>query len=237
MEFYKNIITELNQSFNSKFWHIGGDEPDEECLREIEWIRKMVDDGAYRFSVLTTSFRDQLVDILHDVDSDISPIYWYQHDKMSYKEEDILEFWGDHKYLNTELALFPKNKFILSPTYYQASCGYPHPFGLTSLPCGQKSYKMYATINPDDYNQRGQILGGEVTMWSEMNNEYDFLTKINPYAGSMAFRYWNPEYAPSGGSQAEYIMRLQYRLKSYGIPTSKASMRYCEEHTHHCFGP
>jgi len=96
---------------------------------------------------------------------------------------------------------------------------------------------MNASLNykllPYLYDENNQVLGFEILSWSQMNNEYDFLTKLNPHSGSASFYFWNPEYNPFGGPLNEYIMRLQYRLKSYGIPVGKVSMRYCEEHTHH----
>lgn len=92
-------------------------------------------------------------------------------------------------------------------------------------------------LNPNDYDRNDKILGAEALLWSEMNNEYDFLTKAFPHSSGMAFRYWNPDYSPSTGMKFETFMRLQYRLKAYDIPVGKVSMRYCEEHTHNCFGP
>lgn len=101
-----------------------------------------------------------------------------------------------------------------------------------------KSYRTVYDFDPSKYDKHsnGKLLGSEVCMWSETNNEFDMPTKLFPYAGAMSFRNWNPDGPGSQGHVIEMIMRYQYRLKGYGIPTAKASMRYCEEHTHHCFG-
>jgi hypothetical protein len=97
-------------------------------------------------------------------------------------------------------------------------------------------WTMFWSLNPSSYNSNNKVLGGEVCAWSEMNNEFDVMTKMFPRSAAMSFEFWNPSKPNLMGEKHETLMRLQYRLKSYGVATSKVSMRYCEEHTHHCFG-
>ena len=65
----------------------------------------------------------------------------------------------------------------------------------------------------------GQVLGGEVCMWSEMNNEHNVGTKIFPRAAAMAFRHWSPKKDYNQGQAMEMIIRFEYRLKRRGLPT------------------
>lgn len=50
-------------------------------------------------------------------------------------------------------------------------------------------WNPYDSADPADLHR---VIGGEVCMWSEMNNEFNLGTKIFPRAAAMAFRHWAP---------------------------------------------
>ena len=234
-EFYQKVMGEVHKSFDWEFCHYGGILPEGECWEKLEGTARFVHEGGYQYRDLNQMFNFKRKEIINKMRGNMTTIYWYQPDNLKYDEDDILQYWGDIEFLNNELNAHPKNKFILSHSNLHASCGYPNPFGFSSNDCPPKSYiNVFTELS--SYQNNSQILGVEVLLWSEMNNEFDFLTKLNPGSGIASFNFWNPKYMPIEGSRSEYIMRLQYRLKAYGVPTSKISMRYCEEHTHHCFG-
>ena len=176
-----------------------------------------------------------------EIFSEINPSrtagYWYQSEKLSYHPNDILQFWGPSSKLRDEMAYHSANYFVLSSSdHYYLDCGYPNQFGDRSWWGQIKSWREFWDIDPSMYSSSGKLLGAEAWAWSEMNNEFEMFTKIFPRSGAMSFRYWNPKAPTQQGALHEMMMRLQYRLKAYGVPTEKISMRYCEEHTHHWFG-
>ena len=124
-------------------------------------------------------------------------------------------------------------------THYYLDCGYGNQYGKPSWCGGMKSWREIWNLDPHQYVQQDnedQVLGGEVCMWSEMNNEHNVSTKLFPRAAAMAFRHWSPRKDYNQGQAMEMIIRFEYRLKRRGLPTEQTTMRFCEKHLHRCFG-
>lgn len=86
---------------------------------------------------------------------------------------------------------------------------------------------------PED---KDRVLGSEVPLWSEMNNEFNLPVKIFPRGAAMSFRLWSPEVPEKIVKVPEMLIKHQYRLRENGIPSDRITQRYCEQHIHHCFG-
>ena len=154
-------------------------------------------------------------------------MYWYDNDRMDYKKDDILQYAGTTRQIKSEINTEKDNYFVLSPKDVMiVDSGYPSYTGGRSNYGNTKSWQNYWNFDPNTYNTTGKLLGSEILAWSDMNNEYDFLTKIFPRAGIVSFKHWNPHNTTSRGAVIETMMRLQYRVKAFGIPTEKISMRY-----------
>lgn len=236
-EFLDNFMKDMRKSFDSEYWHLGGDQVEISCWNNLESVKEYIKNGSSEIKDLQQIYVDKEREIVSKIDSKIQAGYWYNLDRLNYKKGDILQYWGTISNMKREISSEPNNMFVLSPhDAYYLDCGYPDQFGKRSWCHQMSSWKTVWNLNPDSYNANKNVIGGEVCAWSEMNNEFDFLTKIFPRSGAMSYKYWNTGQPSMGGTQHEILMRLQYRLKAYGVPTEKISMRYCEEHTHHCFG-
>lgn len=236
-EFLETFMRDMYKVFDTDYWHLGGDEVEASCWSDLQSVKEFLGTGKYKLKDLQQYYTTKERDIVTKIDSNIRAGYWYQAERLDYHKDDILQYWGSTHKIKQEMEAEPNNYFVLSPSdAYYLDCGYGNQFGDRSWCSPMKSWKQFWYLNPNQYNRGNRLLGGEVCAWSEMNNEFDFLTKMFPRAGAMSFRFWNPGEPQSEGILTEMMMRFQYRLKSYGIPTEKISMRYCEEHTHHCFG-
>lgn len=178
--------------------------------------------------------------ILREINPNIVASYWSRGENNNYAANDILQFWGGSGGVSREMDQYPNNYFVMSPsdTYY-LDCGYTNQYAGGSW-CGSiHTWKDISNLNPWNVvgeDKRSRLLGGELPAWSEMNNEFNLPLKLFPRGAAMAFKHWNPFKPTSQTSVIENLVKNTYRLKSYDIPTSRVTMRYCEQHLHHCFG-
>mmetsp|Transcript_35565 Transcript_35565/g.35205 ORF Transcript_35565/g.35205 Transcript_35565/m.35205 type:complete len:488 (-) Transcript_35565:3-1466(-) len=237
-DFYTNMMKDIHASFECEYCHNGGIVPEFNCWNSSQEIQDFLHQGGYHQNDLTQIFFSKRKEKAQDsAGHQMTNIYWYQSNGIKYQEDDILQYWEMGGKIDREFAKYPKNKFVLSTSEMNINCGYLTPFGQNSQIC-------FSPMSPDSYvrfpsmsqESKKQVLGVEILAWNQMSNEFDLLTKLNPHSGASSMIFWNSDYELKGGYMKERLMRLQYRLKRYGIPTSKVSMRYCEEHTHHCFG-
>lgn len=241
-EILKNFMKDIKDSFEPSVWHLGGDEVEVNCWNQLSTVRNHISSGG-KLDDLKNHYTNKEKETLKEVynhDSDSSGytrMYWYDGDRMNFEKDDILQLWGNTASITKDMNSERDNRFVLSPKgIMTVDCGYPDFRGSRNS-CGSTiSWKNVWNFDPDSYNSKGNVLGSEVISWSEMSNEYDFLTKIFPHAAVMSYKHWNTKGPNTQGEQIEMMMRFQYRVKAFGVPTAKISMRYCEEHTHHCFG-
>ena len=244
-EFLENFMKDIRDSFNPQVMHLGGDKVDKKCCKNFYhlllvplfvitfkiililhfyhfYLGKDVRDFKEEFSNYIQKERK----ILNSIDRNITAMYWYDNDRLDYSPTDILQYKGNSRQISAEMSTEPHNMFVLSPSDTMiVDCGFPDYTGGRSRCYSTKSWKDYWIYDPEKYNTNGKVLGSEILAWSHMSNEFDFLTKIFPRSAVMSFKHWNSKGA-SGGGLIELLMRFQYRVKAYGVPTEKISMRY-----------
>lgn len=236
--FIQKLFTEFSSMFDHEFWHLGGDDAGKDCWASYNNTMKYMTQNSMDTSKLYQLFVSKERDVLSTVSPSTKAIYWHKDNSMKYKDGDILQLTGDRAKIETTINSFPNNKFILSPDdIARADEGYPTYTG-TNSGWSTLSWNSVNNFDPSTVGKSAtdRILGVEMIAYSEMSNEFDLPTKVFPKAGVMSFRAWNPAGPHTGGQVYDEYMKYQYRVKAYGVPTEKISMRYCEVHTHHCFG-
>mmetsp|Transcript_22704 Transcript_22704/g.22546 ORF Transcript_22704/g.22546 Transcript_22704/m.22546 type:complete len:249 (+) Transcript_22704:936-1682(+) len=226
IDFVDKVIKDVLEMFEPEILHLGGDKPNIGCLNHIsdpvESLRKYIEKER---------------EILKKYSSDTRAMYWFEDGSFRYNPTDILHYKGNSRQFEYTISSHRENYYVFSPSDIMVvHHGYPDNAGTHRNTGRTESWKRYWDFNPASYNKNGKMLGSEVLVWTEMMNEFEFLPKTFPRAGIVSFKHWNSTPSITSGAVIETIMRLQYRLKSFGVPTEKISMRYCEEHTHHCFG-
>ncbi len=136
--------------------------------------------------------------------------YWYRGGGKVFPSGSILEFWGGSGAFKSEVAARKDMNFIFAPSdRYYLDCGYANQYAGGSWCGGMHSWKQIFDWNPYTSAEAGdlqRVLGGEVCMWYEMNNEFNLGTNIFQRAAAMAFRHWAPNRDYSQGEAMESLI-------------------------------
>ena len=239
--FLEKYLNDINDMFQADVVHLGGDEVNIGCISRLKGTQDFMKKHGLNTGMLQDYYIERERNITRKINPNITASYWYRGNNQKYGKDDILQFWGGSAAgVRSQIDKFPDNYFIISPssTYY-LDCGYTNQYAGGSWWGGLHSWKEITNVNPWNIvndKQRKRFLGGELPAWSEMNNEYNLPLKLFPRGAAMAFMHWNPFGPHSNTSTVENLVKNTYRLKSYGVPTSKTTSRYCEKYLHHCFG-
>lgn len=239
-EFLEKYLKDLSKLFDSDFWHLGGDEVSIGCVNGLRSTQEFLRNHNVSLNDLQDYYVERERKILTDIDSKKVAGYWYRGENQKYGKGDILQYWGGSGGLDAHLARYPDNYFIFSPSdRYYLDCGYINQYAGGSWCGGIHTWKDIWSLDPLNLvseAHRERFLGAELPLWSEMNNEFNLPLKLFPRGAALSFRYWNPKSPSSNAKVIENLVKHQYRLIAYDIPSSRVTQRYCENHLHHCFG-
>lgn len=104
-------------------------------------------------------------------------MYWVDELYVEYREDAILEFWGDKSQISNFISKYPKNKHILAmEEHYYLSAGLTNRYG--SFTNYQRSaIQTILSLEPTSFytaaNQK-QLIGGEASMWAEFLTQHNF---------------------------------------------------------------
>ena len=235
-EFLGKYLKDLSEAFDSDYWHLGGDEVSIGCVKNLAPTKEFLEKNNIELKQLQQYYTTKERDILTNIKSEAKAGYWYRDGKIKFKKGDILQAWGGGN-AKSILKRYNENFVIYSSasTYY-LDCGYMNQYGGNSWCGGIHNWKIIWDVDPRELHepdQKERFLGGELPLWSEMNNEFNLPLKLFPRGGSMSFRLWNPEEPELFVKVPEMLVKHQYRVKQYGVPTSRITQRYCEQHLHH----
>mmetsp|Transcript_9871 Transcript_9871/g.9714 ORF Transcript_9871/g.9714 Transcript_9871/m.9714 type:complete len:543 (-) Transcript_9871:8-1636(-) len=237
--FIRKLFTDLKEILDTDYIHLGADEVSYGCFSNLDITKKFLKENNMTSGDLFEYYIKRVREILEDVYPGINAGYWQSNNPVKYSgNKTVLQVWGGS--LKETLKGHPDTKVIFSSasTYY-LDCGYYNQYAGSSW-CGSiNSWKEIYDFNlENEYSaeDRDRVLGGELPAWSEMNNEFNLPLKLFPRGAALSFRLWNSKIPKHYVEVPEMLVKHQYRLKSYGIPCSRVTQRYCEKHLHHCFG-
>lgn len=206
-EYLNNIYSEINEIFEDpEFFHMGGDEVNFHCWNSTESIREWMNQQGWTFDKdedfikLWGYFQERAFKTWEQYsNSDI--ILWSSTltsdeyiDEYLDKSKYIIQYWDD---ISSDLQpLLQKGyRFIISQTTpYYLDCGFGNWIGTGLTWCSP--YNPWTSIYEYDiiknYAQYSdQILGAEVCIWSEVNDEVTIDSRLWPRASAMAERLWS----------------------------------------------
>lgn len=241
-EVVKNILKDIVSYFKDPFVHLGGDEVAEECWDERPAIKEfMRKNNIPDYLALQTYYIKRVRDMFTQLDNKKKAVYWSNEDtfKVKYKEEDVLQYWGESKNIKQLISTYPNNQYIMSPyDYFYLDCGLGDNFGGVAW-CGDfKTWVKMYLFEPTNFGlKESSVLGGEACAWSEMMNSDNVESRLWPRALSLAETFWEPKRTQEV-NLTSLVMRLDAfskRLNKLDIPTMGITGQYCEIHTHECF--
>ena len=239
-DFFQKYFKDLSDVFESDYWHLGGDEVSIGCVSNLKSTNEFLREHSLQLNELQDYYITRERKILRKIRPDIKSGYWWRGKANKYGDGDILQFWGGGGDIKNAMRSHPKNYFIYSPSgIYYLDCGFVNQYFGGSWCGGIHTWKDIYNKDPrslHEEEQKEMFLGGELPLWSEMNNEFNMPLKLFPRAGALSFRYWNPEEPFREVEVMEMMVKYQNRLKMYDVPSSRVTQRYCEENIHNCFG-
>jgi len=148
-------------------------------------------------------------------------------------------FWGYSSSIAELKSLYPSNYLVFSlGDYYYLDCGMGNKYGGNSWCDPYKTWWRIYEFDPQTYLDDPFVLGGEVTMFSELSGDMNIHSKLWPRVVSLADVYWN-----DFDSNID-LVAISDRLNAFAdilkdkvTPTSPITGTWCEINSDRCFSP
>ena len=141
-----------------------------------------------------------------------------------------MHWWGGGL-LNT------KHEIIISqygPFYIDMGVGNYLGVSYGSYATWMDIYQLDIARMIQNYNNKQNVLGAELTLWSELSNQYIHHMKIWIRGSSMAERVWTDEVFNPKPDVLGRIASHEQLMNRRGIPTSGATSQQCQTHPEFC---
>jgi hexosaminidase len=216
-DFVRTIYQDLKDIFPDEFVHVGGDEVPLDCWENSPDIKQWMDDqnmtnavDAYEY------FETRLLSIVSD-DLGKSPIVWQEvfNLNLSLSENAIIDVWKGFDRETIELATDASFRVILSGCWYLDHLG--------------DNWKTFYNCNPRDFNGTVDLMiGGHASMWGEMVDASNFITRVWPRASAVAERLWTGEVSGEVEDTVnERIHRFRCRMVQQGFAAGPTGPGAC----------
>ncbi len=211
-EILSSLFEEMAGLFPDEYFHIGGDENEGKHWDENEEIQKFKEQNGIKTNhELQTYFNIKLQKILKQYNKKI--IGWEEIMSPKIEKSAIIHSWrGVNEGLPAGESLVQATKLgyktILSNGYYvdlmlpieEHYLVDPYPTGVTLTK-----------------EQEKMILGGEVTMWSELVTPLTIDSRIWPRTAAIAERFWSPKEVTDLENMKLRLENISLQLEKLGI--------------------
>ncbi len=221
LEFYKNILDEVCDMFESDFIHIGGDE-----VPTLRWqncphcTKKLKDLGLNTYQELQSWFMGELSK--HIFAKNKKPIMWNEYELTNNSYPDVVwQLWhySDKKNLNDIIKEIKKDKFLL----YSSSreCYLDNPICNIDLKTAYNTDKMIPDVGD-------KLLGVECCLWTELVPSYkNALKKSLPRLTAISESMWSApnnknydRFLADENTIIDYLKSKGYKSKSFKYATN-----------------
>lgn len=79
------------------------------------------------------------------------------------------------------------------------------------------------------------VRGGELCLWSELNNEHTVFQRIWSRSASLSERLWSEKRVEDKIDVIQRLVQFEQRLRLENIPFTKITSNWCEKHVDLCF--
>lgn len=125
------------------------------------------------------------------------------------------------------------NKLVISqygPFYIDMGVGNYFGVNYGSYATWLEIYNLNIPKMISNYKNKDNVLGAELTLWSELSNRYTHHLKIWIRGSSLAERTWSSVNAPAKPDFFRRITAHERLMHRRGIPTAPATCQQCEFH-------
>jgi hexosaminidase len=230
------LINEINETFNSKITHLGGDEVNSYLWKNPEIKMFMLKHFLFTIYDLENYFFNL---IRKKLDKENDYIYWVDENSKIfdiYNQNSILMYWGKIAIVESFLSKLktPKNIIMTPNDVLYLDCGYGNKYGNSSW-CGElKTWKMIYNIDYKDSYDNGNVLGYQATLFGELADNNSIIGKIFPRTVSLAERLWNSSTQLDVKSMYVRLIYHGRRMNERGIHSISITTQFCENNIDNC---
>ncbi|EAR96206.1 glycosyl hydrolase family 20 beta-N-acetylhexosaminidase family protein (macronuclear) [Tetrahymena thermophila SB210] len=234
----KGIMEDMNtQFYTAKYVHFGGDEVEEQCWNKRPEIKEFMNqNNISTYTDLQNYYRKNQVNIWKSINATKPAIFWADSNTLKYGPDDIIQWWGSTHDFSSIKDL--PNKIILSfydNTYLDVGEGNRYGGSYGSM----YNWDVLNSFNPRVPGIKGEILGGETCLWSEMNDDSTQFQRLWTRNSAFAERLWNTDAANNETYKTRALVSrmvfMQHRLTARGIPASPVTVGICEQNLSLCY--
>ncbi|KAI8582720.1 hypothetical protein K450DRAFT_226596 [Umbelopsis ramanniana AG] len=253
----EDIVSELADIFPDSFFHAGGDEVNSHCWADDETIGPYMKEHGLTTDQLWAQFEDKVGSIVEqnhkramiwedaivvakaDLSKNVAVQVWTTTPENIIKlGHDIIHSSSDYFYLdcggggwvqNDQRYISPDQKATPGDTFNYGGTG-----GSWCAPykTWQRIYSFDMTKGIKKQSGHGQVLGGEVALWSEQSDETVLDAKLWPRSSAAAEIFWSGSYDKSGKRRvlSEVWPRMndwRFRLLKRGIGAIPIVPQWC----------
>lgn len=156
-------------------------------------------------------------------------MYW-MNGQVEIEEGDIVHWWGGG---NPQT----KNHVVLSnygPFYLDMGVGNYFAVNYGNYLTWLDLHNQHIARNIANYENKANVLGAEVCLWSEINNRYTHHMKIWIRSSAFAERVWNTNNIESKPWFFGRLTAHERLMNRRGIATAPATCQQCERHPEFC---
>ncbi|GAA4295043.1 family 20 glycosylhydrolase [Aestuariibaculum suncheonense] len=209
--FLENLFTEIAPLFPDSYFHIGGDENEGKHWDANEDIQKFKREHNLATNHdLQTYFNIRLEQILNKLDKKL--VGWDEIMTPNIPKTAIIHSWrGEHEGL-------PKGGTLIEAAKKGYNTILSNGFYIDRMESVVKHYLTEPIGNIElTPEERKRILGGEVTMWSELVTPLTIDSRIWPRTAAIAERLWSPKEVTDIDNMLKRLEVINYRLEEVGI--------------------
>ena len=228
----KGVLDDVVKYFPDEFIHLGGDEVNASCWENKPWIKKFMKEQGFASSMdLQNYYKLKEKKMLN---SKRKAVYWLYNENFTMLDGEIIQYWGNIKGYSAIAHL--KNSVILSPyDKLYLDVGYGNSFGDQSW-SSFSSWKDIYNFNPYPKEiKEDRILGAEVCLWSELNNDETTENKLWIRSSAFAERMWNGRINSGNVDIVKRLYANEERMRKRGFKISPVSSEYCSRNVEVCF--
>eukprot|EP00002_Diphylleia_rotans_P030456 TRINITY_DN625_c0_g1_i1.p1 TRINITY_DN625_c0_g1~~TRINITY_DN625_c0_g1_i1.p1 ORF type:complete len:562 (+),score=102.92 TRINITY_DN625_c0_g1_i1:45-1730(+) len=230
-EFIGNLFREMRARFSEPFIHIGFDEVDGKCWlsdeRVVEWMRA---EGLRNTDEVQDYFIKRVQDIVTNLGS--SSLVWQEafKNKLQLRNDTVVMVWLDKEALTSVVRA--GQRAILSYGWYLDQM-VPNPPSTHYFI--EDTWKDFYQNEPFEdqtltEEEKGRILGGEASMWSEQVSADNIQSRIFPRIAAVAERLWSTVDVFFPDTATLRLDRTSCILHQRGIRSGPIMPGYCDEY-------
>jgi hexosaminidase len=239
-----NLVADLIKDIETYFpWdtiHLGADEVFDQCWEVASVESFMKTNNIANYNDLFNYYVSRQSKL---VSPQKTRVYWTNPATsfLQFQNNDVLQWWGTTSELTSSFPANPTNKYILSNSdYFYLDCGMGNYFGNPSWCDPFHTWADMYKFEPSSLlssTQLASVLGMEVAMWGELDNDSVIINKIFPRTLSMAEKAWSPAQNQYDTTYSVFVRLNNWitRIQSRDIECQPISAGYCEKHPEMCF--